>query len=180
MKTPYSTTALFVTAIWNQLKNCLIIFLWFMREKSNQMPSRSVVLSSITFRILRTKSGTTRHFPTFLTVFHTFRHFPTVFDSFSRISPLSDIFRHFCSFFHEFVLKRSGSSKFVKKWTKMSENVGKWRNPWKTVKNVGKCRKVWKTVKNVGKCRVAPDWCVKCGKRCSTIQHLLIILRYLM
>ena len=111
----------------------------------------SVVLSSITFRILRTKSGITRHFPTFLTVFHTFRHFPTfltVFHGFLHFPTFSDIFVHFFTNLLLPLRFSTNSWKNEQKCRKMSES-GEIRE--KLSKTVGKCRKVWKTVKNCRK-----------------------------
>jgi hypothetical protein len=145
------------------------IFAFWQRQKKHALyfftmytyihTCKGVVLSSIAFGILRTNRvppDIFRHFWQFFTDFSTFRHFPTFLFIFSQI----------CCF-------RCASAQIC---GKMNKNVGKCRKVEKSVKNcqklsenVGKCEKLSKTV---GKCRVAPDWYVKCGKWCSTIQQV--------
>ena len=71
------------------------------------------------FRYFTHQSGTTRHFPTFLTVFHGFLHFP----------PFT---AHFCGKRHDFELERSVSEKIGTLSTKM---CSEWRERGESVKN---------------------------------------------
>jgi hypothetical protein len=87
----------------------------------------SVVLSGIAFRILRTKSGIIRHFPTFLTVFHGFLLF----------SPFT---AHFCGKRHDFFAYAALQLKIVTLTTKM---CGERRKEEKSVKN---CQKLSENV----------------------------------
>ena len=104
---------------------------------------------SIAFRILRTNRVPPDIFRQFLTVFHGFLFF----------SPFT---AHFCGKRHDFELERSVSEKIVALTTKMCGERAKRgesrEKPSKMSENVG-----W-----------YPIWCVKCGKRCSTIQHFTI------
>ena len=104
----------------------------FMRKQeiifpTYSMPWLCVVLSGIAFRILRTKSGIIRHFPTFLTVFHGFLLF----------SPFT---AHFCGKRHDFFAYAALQLKIVTLTTKM---CGERRKEEKSVKN---CQKLSENV----------------------------------
>ena len=96
------------------------------------------------------QSGITRHFPT---VFDSFSHFPTFSDSFWQFFTDFSTFRHFFRLRCAPAQNRDAYHKNVR-WTAKRREIRE------------------KLSKTVGKCRVAPDWYVKCGKRCSTIQQV--------
>ena len=89
----------------------------------------------------------------------------------NRVPP--DIFRHFWRFFtdfHGFLLFSPFTARFFRLRCAPAQNRDAYH---KNVRWTAKRREIReKPSKTVGKCRVAPDWYVKCGKWCSTIQQV--------